>query len=95
MFYNFNRFYRDKEKIIMVDKISQLVYTNKKLDISWDLAQDYSLYGYFARRHSVCLYSPNYENIGNEYLLTKSATKENKVIDKFLVNNETLYLIKY
>jgi 4-amino-4-deoxy-L-arabinose transferase-like glycosyltransferase len=94
MIFNYKKFYRDKEKINMIDNISSSIKENKKLNISWELANDYSLYGYFARRHNLSLYTPNYVDSKAEFLLSKSLEKDKKIIQTFIVNQEKYYLLR-
>ncbi len=94
MIFNYKKFYRDKEKINMIDNISSLIRENKELNISWELVNDYSLYGYFARRHNLSLYTPNYVDSNAEFLLSKSLEKDKKIIQTFIVNQEKYYLLR-
>jgi len=90
--FNWKRFYRDDTKITMIDSIEHKMPHLKSIDISWDFAQDYSLYAYFARRHNVSLYTPNYQNTKSIFLISKTLNEKEIIKANYLVNNEKIYL---
>jgi len=90
--FNWKRFYRDDTKIMMIDLIEHKMPHLKSIDISWDFAQDYSLYAYFARRHNVSLYTPNYQNTKSIFLISKTLNEKEIIKANYLVNNEKIYL---
>jgi hypothetical protein len=91
--FNWKRFYRDDKKITMIDSIERKMPQSKSIDVSWDFAQDYSLYAYFARRHNVSLYTPNYQNTKSIFLISKTLNEEDIITANYVLNNEKIYLI--
>jgi cell division protein FtsL len=95
MIYNFKSFYRDQEKIELVDEVSQLVGNEKKLSIDWNLQSDYSLKCYFYKRHYISAYTPNYTWVHTHLLLTTEPMTDKKLVRTYLIDNRRVYLYSH
>lgn len=92
MIYNYKNFYRDQEKIELVDEVSLLVGNEKKLSIDWNLQSDYSMNCYFYQRHYVSTYTPNYTWVHTRMLLTTEPLPDRTLVRSYLLDNRRVYL---
>jgi hypothetical protein len=95
MIYNFKKFYRDQEKIELVDEVSQLVGNEKKLSIDWNLQSDYSLKCYFYKRHYISAYTPNYTWVHTHLLLTTEPMTDKTLVRTYHIDKRRVYLYSH
>jgi hypothetical protein len=89
---NYGSYYRDKEKIQLVEDVSTRLKGEKKILIDWNLQTDYSLKCYFYRRDFISVYTPNFTWEKAHYYLSTEMLADKKLVKKYVVDHRDLFL---
>ena len=89
---NYGSYYRDKEKIQLVEDVSTHLKGEKKILIDWNLQTDYSLKCYFYRRDFISVYTPNFTWVKAHYHLSTEMLADKKLVKKYVVDHRDLFL---
>jgi 4-amino-4-deoxy-L-arabinose transferase-like glycosyltransferase len=92
---NVKRYYRDREKIQLVDDVSSMIHAEKKLMIDWSIQSDYSLKCYFYRRHFISLYTPNFTWMKVDYFLSDQSSIQMKLVKRYQIDGRLIYLYQH